>query len=90
MAVDLDEAEDGREPSEEAETLALGLARRIGLVAEIGVLGLRGNLVVNDSGAGAAECLLADLLGELIEPIAHEPAGTPTIRPTTHDLISRH
>jgi hypothetical protein len=71
MTVDLDEAVDGRDPSKEAEALELGSARWIGLVTKVGVLGLRGDLVVNGGDAGAAECLPADLFGEVVESIAH-------------------
>ena len=72
MTVDLDQAEDGRDPSQEAEARALGFPRWIGLVAEVGVLGLRGDLIVRHRRAGGTESFLADLLGELIEAVAHE------------------
>jgi hypothetical protein len=76
VAEDLDEAEDGREPPQEAQARALGFARRVGLVAKIGVLGVGRDLVVSDSRSGGAEGLLTNLLAKLIESVSHaaEPA----------------
>jgi hypothetical protein len=71
MTVDLDEAERARDPHEEAETLACAFARRVGLVAKVGVLGLRRDLVVGDGDAGRAKRFLSELLREPIETITH-------------------
>jgi len=80
MAIDLDEAEDGREPPQQAEPSTLGVARRVWLVAEVGVLGLRGDLVAGNGGAGRAEGLPADLLGEMVKAIAHGARTVPRAR----------
>ena len=71
MSEDLDEAEPGRHPAEEAETGALGFTRRVGVVAEIGVLSISGDLELNDGDAGGVEGFLADLLGELVKGVVH-------------------
>jgi hypothetical protein len=72
FTVHLDDARTGSEPREETEAIARALPRRIGLVSEVGLLGLRVDRVLRDSGTEGAECSLTDLLGEFIEPIAHE------------------
>ena len=74
MAVDLDEADDGCEPAQEAEPGTLGFAHGVGLVTEVGLLGLRRNLVMSNGDAEGAERLPADLLAKVIEAIAHEPS----------------
>jgi hypothetical protein len=71
VTVDLDEAERARDPPEEAETLACAFARRVGLVAEVGVLGLGRDLVVGDGDAERAEGFLPELLREAIETVTH-------------------
>lgn len=71
MAEYLDEAKVRREPPEEPEARALGSSRRIRLVPEIGVLGVRRDLGVSDRGPGGTEGLLANLLPELVEAVAH-------------------
>src|SRR5262249_19116479 len=76
--VDLDQAQDGCEPPQEAEPRALHVTRGIGLVSKVGVLGIRRDLVVGDGGPGAAERFLADLLAELVEAEAHTRSSTRT------------
>jgi hypothetical protein len=75
MTVDLDEADDSCDPPEEAESGTLGVAPRVGLVTEIGVLGLREDLVMRNGCTGGAERPPADLLGKVIEAIAHVLLG---------------
>jgi hypothetical protein len=57
---------------QKAETLTLSFARRIGLVSEIGVLGLWRDLVVSDGGTGRTQGFLPDLLRQMIEAFSHE------------------
>src|SRR5262245_12953567 len=72
LAVDFDDARAGGEPSQKTKTIALALASRIWLITEVGVLGLRVDRILRDSGAEGAEGFLTDLLGEVVEAIAHE------------------
>src|SRR6185503_7374776 len=78
VAVDLDEARFARESSQETHAAPLGLTCWIRVVTEVGVLSLRVDLVMCDGGARRAQSLLPELLGEVIEAIAHgrpEPPG---------------
>jgi hypothetical protein len=52
MPIDLDEAEDLRNAPEEAEERALGRARRVRIVADVGALGAPGDGVLDRGGAG--------------------------------------
>ncbi|HEX2691445.1 MAG TPA: hypothetical protein VHN14_32765 [Kofleriaceae bacterium] len=67
MAIDLDEAQHGRDPSQKAQTGPLGFPRWVGLVTEVGELSLRGNPVVHHGETAGIECLLADLLGKEVD-----------------------
>jgi hypothetical protein len=71
VAVDLDEAEHGRDPPQQTKACPFGFARRVGLMAKVGVLGLRGDLVVGDGEARGAEELFANLLGQLVKAVGH-------------------
>src|SRR5690349_7438535 len=71
LAVDLDGTGSGRESSQEPEASALGVPRRIGLVAEIGVLRLRVDDVASDDRARGGERLLAYAPGDVVEAILH-------------------
>ena len=70
-SIDLDEAEDRRESPQEAEPLSLGLTRRVRLMAQVGVLGFRRDLVLSESDPGWPEGFLADLFSNLVEAVAH-------------------
>jgi len=72
VAEDLDEAERRGHASQEPKAGPLGVPRGVGLVQEVGVLGVPRDLVLNDSDTGGIEGSLADLLGDLIERIAHD------------------
>ena len=67
MPVDLDEAENGREPPQQSKSNALGAAGRVGLVAEIGIPGIRGDLVMSGGRTGGLEGLQTDLLSKLVK-----------------------
>ena len=71
VSVDLDEAEQGRDPPEEAEARSFGVPRGIRLVAEIGVVRVGRDLVVRDGEAGGGKGREANLLAELVEAISH-------------------
>jgi hypothetical protein len=71
VSVNLDEAEERRDPPEESEARSFGSARWIRFVAEIGVVGVGRNLVVGDGDAGGGKGRKADLLAELVEAISH-------------------
>ena len=45
------------------------MVRGVGLVAEVGVLGLRGDFVLGDGAPTGAEGFLADLLAELVDQV---------------------
>jgi hypothetical protein len=51
VTIDLDEAENARDPPEESESLPGAFARWVGLVTQVRVLGLRRDLVVRDGRA---------------------------------------
>jgi hypothetical protein len=96
LAVHLDQTRVGGQVPQQPQPVALGLARRIGLVPQIGILGLRVDRVVGGRGPEQAECLLTDPLGQMIEVIAHAPPKRDTSARgargqeiTTHDLIPR-
>jgi hypothetical protein len=65
------------EPPQEAEPRALGFARGVRLVPEVGVLGVGRDLVVGDGEPRGAEGFLADLLAELVEAVAHGERSMP-------------
>src|SRR4029079_14838697 len=69
----------GGKPPEQTKAVAFSLPCRVGLVAQVGVLGLRVDRVLRHCGAGGAEGLLPDLLGQVIEAIAH------AARPACHE-----
>jgi hypothetical protein len=69
--VDLDETGDVRYLPKQAHSHSFGLVRGVGLVAEVGVLGLRRYFVLGDGAPTGAEGFLADLLAELVEMVAH-------------------
>src|SRR3954463_2177150 len=71
MPEDLDETRDRRDASQQAKSGPLGVARGIGIMAEIGVLGVAGELVLDDGEAGGVQSAFTDLLGELIERVVH-------------------
>ncbi|HEX8113071.1 MAG TPA: hypothetical protein VF516_35315 [Kofleriaceae bacterium] len=72
IAVGLEDARAGGEPSQQAQALALHLTSWVGLVTKVGVLGLGIDRILRDSDAERAEGGLSDLLGELIETIPHQ------------------
>jgi hypothetical protein len=65
MPVDLEEAENRRDASQEAKAGALCVARGVGIVADVGVLGVPGDFVLDDGAARGIQGFLTDLLGEL-------------------------
>jgi hypothetical protein len=78
LAVDLEQTHTTRDPTQEAQRIPRRLARWIGLVPEIGVLGLGVDRVVHDGDTGGSERRLPELLGQVIEVIAHEHAESAT------------
>ena len=76
---DVDEAEHRGDPSEQAEPGSLSSARGVGVVPQVGVLGVPRDLVLDDGGPGGVQGALADLLGELVEGVVHEPEDAPTV-----------
>jgi hypothetical protein len=84
VTVDFDEAENSREPPQQAEACALGFPCGVRLVTEVGVLGVGRDLVVGDGMSGQTEGFLSDLLAELVESVAHlRKTATGTPRDTT-------
>ncbi len=71
VPVDLDEAESRGDAPQQSKASPLSVARGVGIVANVSVLGVPGDLVLNDGGAGGVQSFLADLLGELIERVVH-------------------
>jgi hypothetical protein len=70
-AEDLDEAEDRRQPTQEAQAGPLRFPSGIGLVPEVGLVGVGRDLVLRRGEAGRGQGTEADLLAELVERVAH-------------------
>src|SRR6185369_10635795 len=75
MSIDLDEAEDLRDAPQEVKLGALGSARRVGVVTDVGALGAPWDGMLDRGGAGGGEGALADILGEIIIRVVHGEAA---------------
>jgi hypothetical protein len=71
VAEDLDEAQDLRDAPQQAEACPLGATRGIRVVAQVGVVSVAGDLVLDDGGPGGIQRFLTDLLGKVIEGVVH-------------------
>ena len=80
MSEDLDEAEHLRDAPEEAETGALGCARWVRVVTDVGPLGAPRDGVLDRGGARGGEGALADVLGEIIVGVVHGETAQPSRR----------
>src|SRR5262249_12527306 len=77
VPVHFDDAQAIREPPQEAQASALRPPRRIGIVEQIGVLRVPEDRILDDGGAGGAQGLFADLLGEVVEGVVHGRSAAP-------------
>ncbi len=68
---DLEETEDLCHAAEEAKAGSLCSLGRVGIMENVGVLGVPGYLALDDGEAGGIECFLANLLRELVEGVVH-------------------
>ena len=68
---------DRRDPAQEAETLTLGIPRRIRLMAEVGATGVgRHTMFLRDGDAGWAQRREADRPAEVVEAVVHARSST--------------